>query len=123
MKQRKRTPKPRTPVAESSADLGQSVINTWLLVFMKTRPDTDTASTLLSYCREQFWWRTVIDMADSVEHYEVVLRCVLNDGNLTKGQQQVLELYTREVCAQHLPIATAVWTLYTQNTVPQNTVV
>ena len=69
---------------------------------------------------QQFWWKTAIGLADSVERYEAILRLTLGDGGkLSKGQQQVLEIFTRDVCALHLPISTAIWTLYAQN-IPTN---
>ena len=98
------------PIAPKPQDTAIDIVNTWLLVFMKTM-----SPATKEYCCQQFWWKTAINVMDSPERYERLLRRALNDGNLTKGQQQVLEMYTREVCAEHLPIATAVWTLYTKN--------
>ena len=51
------------------------------------------------YSYPMSWWRIAINLADSLEWYEPMPRRPLNYGNLTKGQQQILELYTREVCS------------------------
>ena len=108
--QRKRKCVTPLPIAPKPQETAIDVVNTWLLVFMKTM-----SPATKEYCRQQFWWKTAINVMDSPERYKCLLCRALNDGNLTKGQQQALELYTREVCAEHLPIATAVWTLYTKN--------
>ena len=77
-------------------------------------PPAPTIPTISQYCRQQFWWNTAVKQADSVERYEDVLDLVLEGGKLDLGHKLVLDIYTRDVCAHHLPIATAIWSLYTQ---------
>jgi len=53
-----------------------------------------------------------------VERYKAMLEYVLEDGKCTLVQHQILELFTRDVCARHLPIATPVWNVYTERMQP-----
>jgi len=106
----------RQPVVTQPSRTALLIINTWLVALIKMRDGREASHrAVLQYCRQQFWWKTAIGLADSVERYEAALRLTLEDGKLSKGQQQVLEIFTRDVCALHLPIATGIWTLYTKN--------
>lgn len=106
-----------TPPAQHAKSSAIDVLDTWFVLFLKMRANTAMPlHTLAQYCHEQFWWKSVINNTDTEEHYGNTLHRVLKDGTLTKGQKQVLEVYTRDVCAQHLLIATAVWMMYTENT-------
>ncbi len=106
-------------VKAQTIDTAVNIINTWLLLLLETRDGPESPPpTIVQYCRQQFWWKSTISLASSVERYEATLQHVLNtctskNGKLSKGQQQVLEVYTRDVCAQHLHIATAVWAMFT----------
>jgi len=92
--------------------LPQSKNKPWLRLLMRTRkgPACTLSASILQYCRQQFWWKLAMDVTESTQQYEDTLRYVLRQ---TQGEQQVLETFTRDVCAHHLPIATPMWTEYT----------
>ena len=102
------------PVEQPARNVTADVLDTLLLLLTKSRDGPESSPpTIIQYCRQQLWWKSAISSANSVKRYEATLQRVLKlDGTLTKGQQQVLELYTRDVCAQHLMISTAVWMKY-----------
>lgn len=105
---------PATPTSPDPSTTTMNIFNTWLWLFVKMRNGVESPlSDIVQFCRNQFWWKTAVDLTSSLEHYEATLLRVTKDGKLSKGQRQVLEVYTRDVCAQHLPISTAVWTMYT----------
>lgn len=82
---------------------------------METREKTVSLPALTQQCREQFWWPMCINLMTSVEQYKELLHLVWKDVKPNPARQQVLEVFTRDVCAEHLSVATDIWTMYTQN--------
>lgn len=89
------------------------VFNTWMMLLTKSRLGrTPPLPILMEYCWQQFWWKTIVSLTNSVERYKATMHRVLQEGKCSQAQQQVLEVFTRDVCAEHLPIATPVWNEY-----------
>lgn len=84
----------------------------WLLIQTKQGQASTEPETILNYCRQQFWWKLAMHLTDSTEQYIDILQYVLENGKLSEGEQQVLEVFTKDVCAHHLLIATRVWIEY-----------
>jgi len=106
-------PAPTEPAKSTAEDDPLRVFNTWMMLLTKSRVGPKSPLDILTgYCWQQFWWKTIVGLTSSFERYKATLDCVMEDGKCSQAQEQVLEIFTRDVCAQHLPIATAVWNEY-----------
>ncbi len=111
----KPAPTKAAPTEPVPTDDPLKVLNTWMILLTKSRVGpTSPLDILRGYCWQQFWWKTIVRLTNSLERYTSTLDCVMELGTCSEVQQQVLEVFTRDVCAQHLPIATAVWDQYTK---------